>query len=230
MDAFAIQRRLKELGFDPGPIDGMIGRLTTAAVAKFQAERKLPIQHPGSIGPITLGALFPDAPAQVPLLVQCPWIDLALSKKGLHEKRNNAELRAFLKSDGHTLGDPAQLPWCGDFIETCLAVTLPNEPLPTNPYLARNWAKWAQSTPPCFGAVGSFWRGSPQSISGHVGFIVGKGPGLLYVLGGNQSDMISIAPISNGRLISARWPSTVSLPATIRLPEMSGGQLSLNEA
>jgi peptidoglycan hydrolase-like protein with peptidoglycan-binding domain len=33
-----LQSRLKELGFEPGNIDGMFGRLTAAAVAAFQKD------------------------------------------------------------------------------------------------------------------------------------------------------------------------------------------------
>lgn len=32
-----VQQRLRNLGFDPGPIDGQMGPLTSEAIAKFQA-------------------------------------------------------------------------------------------------------------------------------------------------------------------------------------------------
>ncbi|BCH23502.1 hypothetical protein [Mesorhizobium sp. L-8-3] len=44
-----------------------------------------------------------------------PWIAIARAKIGQHEKIYNKKLRDWLKSDGHALGDPAKLPWCGDF-------------------------------------------------------------------------------------------------------------------
>ena len=34
-----LQARLKELGFDPGDIDGIFGRSTTSAVTAFQRDR-----------------------------------------------------------------------------------------------------------------------------------------------------------------------------------------------
>ncbi|WP_265516495.1 peptidoglycan-binding domain-containing protein [Nitratireductor luteus] len=36
-----VQRRLADLGFDPGPIDGIYGRKTRAAVEAFRASRRL---------------------------------------------------------------------------------------------------------------------------------------------------------------------------------------------
>lgn len=52
-----IQRRLREKGFNPGPVDGDFGPTTHAAVVSFQASRRL-------VGPATaraLGARLPPA-------------------------------------------------------------------------------------------------------------------------------------------------------------------------
>ena len=55
---------------------------------------------------------------------------MAYGVLGLHETRHNADLKAFLRSDGGTLGDPAELPWCGDYVHTCLRLGLPAETFP----------------------------------------------------------------------------------------------------
>jgi hypothetical protein len=49
----ALQQRFIALGYDLGPswADGDAGRKTISAVTKFQADRKLDIQYPGTIGP-----------------------------------------------------------------------------------------------------------------------------------------------------------------------------------
>ncbi len=41
----SIQRALKDLGFDPGPIDGVVGAQTIAAFNAFQRERGLPVDR-----------------------------------------------------------------------------------------------------------------------------------------------------------------------------------------
>jgi uncharacterized protein (TIGR02594 family) len=233
-----VQTELKRLGFYDGEVDGDPGPLTTRAVKDFQKSRALIIQYPGTIGPKTLGALFDhtntkEAP-EPSVLVKTPWIDLALSKKGLHENINKTELVKFLKSDGRTLGDPTKLPWCGDLVETCIARALPNEPVPTNPYLARNWLKFGIPCDPQFGAVVVFWRGKKNGTSGHVGFLVGmglaSGKKVYYVLGGNQSNRISIAPLVASRALGTRWPRSIKLPLKPHLPQAKGGTISINEA
>lgn len=204
-----IQKRLAELGFDPGGIDGVRGRKTIAAVERFQKTHHLDVD--GIVGPETMRALFggtPAAAADGP--DAAPWMDIALAKKGMREKSDNAELRAFLKSGGGTVGDPASIPWCGDFVETCIAIALPREPLPTNPYAAINWATWGKACAPQYGAVLSFWRGSPNGWQGHVGFYAGEDATHFHVLGGNQSDAVTISRIAKTRLRAngCRWPET----------------------
>ena len=115
-------------------------------------------------------------------------------------------------------------PWCGDFVETCIRMALPDEPLlgalGTNPYWARNWLLFGQETKPVTGAVLIFERGS----GGHVGFAVGQDDTHFYVLGGNQSDAVSIARIAKSRLLGARWPAAYP-PRPQRLPTMKPGEL-----
>lgn len=227
-----IQQALADLGYDPGPVDGLPGPKTTAAIKAFQAHEGLAIKFPGTVGPKTITALFPtkkSIPEGSSKAVIPPWVEIALAKKGLRENQDHAELIKFLRSDGSSVGDPAKVPWCGDLVSTCIALALPHEPQPSNPYLARNWLRVGSPTDPTLGAIAVFWRGSINGTQGHVTFVVGKAVGALYCLGGNQGDAISIAKISTDRLLGCRWPSTFDrLP--LRLPEMSGGALSLNEA
>jgi peptidoglycan hydrolase-like protein with peptidoglycan-binding domain len=58
MNTREIQYRLKELGYEPGPIDGIFGRRTTSAVKAFQHEAGL--LSFGIVGAKTLAALALD--------------------------------------------------------------------------------------------------------------------------------------------------------------------------
>ncbi|MGP9819163.1 NlpC/P60 family protein [Salinarimonas sp. NSM] len=232
MDIARLQRALAAKGFDPGPVDGIMGRLTRAAVVAFQ--KSVGLQGLGVVGPKTRAALFGSGPAApfVQDLRTPPWYALAETKKGLHERRDNGILARFLRSDGPTLGDPARLPWCGDFVETCIAVTLPGERLPGNPYLARNWMRFGEPLgEPALGAVAVFWRGSRSGTSGHVGFYAGEDAGHVHVLGGNQSDAVTVARLGKDRLLGYRWPSTYPMPRTGTIARGPDGvPISLNEA
>jgi peptidoglycan hydrolase-like protein with peptidoglycan-binding domain len=73
-----------------------------------------------------------------------------------------------------------------------------------NPYWARNWLKFGEPVDMVLGAVCVFSRGS----GGHVGFVAGHDTTYLHVLGGNQSNRVSIAKLAKSRLLGLRWPST----------------------
>lgn len=58
------QRQLKEAGFDPGPLDGIIGESTRAALREFQQARGLP--QTGQLDEATRQQLMAQAPQQSP--------------------------------------------------------------------------------------------------------------------------------------------------------------------
>ena len=96
-----------------------------------------------------------------------------------------------------------------------------------NPYWARNCLLFGQDTKPVAGAVLIFASGS----GGHVSFAIGQDDTHFFVLGGNQSDAVTIARIAKSRLLGARWPATVP-PRLQRLPTMTPGDVptSTNDA
>ena len=198
-----IQNGLDKLGHTPGAIDGRWGVRTARALRQLIAANG----QPASLSP------------QGPL----PWITEAKSALGRNEARDRSWLMDWLKRDGRSLGDPAKNTWCGDFVETCIRMALPDEPLlgalGTNPYWARDWLLFRQEIKPVTGAALIFERGS----GGHVGFAVGQDDAHFFVLGGNQSDAVTIARITKSRLLGARWPATYP-PRPQRLPTMKAGE------
>lgn len=226
-----VQTRLEFHGFNPGAVDGAYGRRTRNALIAFQRENNL--SPNGNATAETVAKLrtsaLPNAAPKRELPEEFPWMGIGLRKKGLHENRDNTALREFLKSDGHALGDPAKLPWCGDFVETCLALALPEEALPINPYMARNWLKFGKESAPTYGAVLVFER--PGSAwSGHVCFYCAEDATHFHVLGGNQSDSISVTRIARNRLLDARMPLTGGPYRAIKRRVDASGDVSTNEA
>ena len=66
---------------------------------------------------------------------------------------------------------------------------------------------------------------------GHVGLYVGHDASAFHVLGGNQSDRVSITRLSRNRLVAVRRPAYRAQPANVRpIPLAASGSLSVNEA
>ena len=59
-DVRSAQQALKEKGFNPGPIDGVMGARTTAAVKEFQQKEKLTVS--GNLDAQTNARLMPSPP------------------------------------------------------------------------------------------------------------------------------------------------------------------------
>jgi uncharacterized protein (TIGR02594 family) len=222
IDIKAAQARLNELGFGPLVVDGLMGPRTGAAVTAFK--RSIGFKATAYLGQLTWEALM--APRSDNAI---PWMAEAIRMKGLHEGRDRAELMGWF--DRAVRINPAEIPWCGAFVATCVRMYQPALPLPDNALGARNWARAGVSVKPQLGAILVFWRGSPTGWSGHVGFYWGEDDDAFHVLGGNQSDAVTVTRIGRGRLLAARWPDP-DVRATgkvIRLTT-SGTPLSTNEA
>lgn len=226
-DVRLVQSRLRDLGFDPGPIDGIQGPLTDAAIVAFK--RSIGFMARPYVGPLTLAALFHKSE---PLrnVMEPEWVTYGKRVMGLHEVRDRTKLMAWLRSDGHALGDPSKLPWCGDFVETCIRLALPREPLPgalgQNPYWAKNWCLLGHALmAPAYGAVGV----TSRTGGNHVFFFVGEDDRSWYCLGGNQSNTVSIITKPKGTsFVCIRWPNTAPPPQ--QLPRLDGGQSGGSEA
>lgn len=235
MDIKGVQQALKNKGFDPGAIDGVWGRNTIAAVKLFQQANGLDVD--GVVGPQTARALtgngagFTSAGGSetaTPLV----WFEEARHLMGIHEDTGPGSNKVILDW-ATTLGidyKDDDIPWCGLFVAHCIGSTLPAEALPSNPLGARNWAKFGAACKPQLGAVLVFWRESLASGLGHVGFYNGEDDEAYQVLGGNQSDSVSIARVGKDRLLGARQPATVSPLTGGPVRRTTSGELSQNEA
>jgi uncharacterized protein (TIGR02594 family) len=229
MTVLTIQRRLKGAGFDPGPLDGVRGRLTVRAIKAFQAARGLAVD--GVVGPVTEAALSQVEASQEPAASGLVWLDEALRLRGTMEAKggDNPDIMDWADDlDIHFEGD--HVPWCGLFAAHCVAASLPEEPLTDAPLWARGWLEFGRAARPAPGAIMVFWRKSRTGALGHVGFYVGEDERSYHVLGGNQSDQVNVVKIAKDRFLAARWPLTAGIAPGGAVEGALEGAMSLNEA
>lgn len=161
------------------------------------------------------------------------WIDIARKYIGLKEvagPQNDPHILKWWKNIG-TSFDQDSVPWCGAFVGGVL-FEAGIKPV-AGGASARAWLKLpVKLDRPAVGSVVVFYRGSPQSGQGHVGFVVGRDrAGNLMVLGGNQGDAINIKPFSRSRVLGYRWPGNYPREERFTLPLInSDGRVSTNEA
>jgi len=160
------------------------------------------------------------------------WMPYARSLIGIKEvpgAGNNSTIMAWAKRLGaKVLGityAADSVPWCGLFtahvMDHCGVVP------PKIAVRASEWGTWGRKLlAPRLGCILTFTRAG----GGHVGFYVGEDATHLHVLGGNQSDAVSIARIAKSRLSEMRWPFGVPLPAAKNVYlSASGAPVTTNE-
>lgn len=96
-----------------------------------------------------------------------------------------------------------EVPWCSAFVNWCILQTGKTI---TKSALARSWLTWGQPSEVKLGGVVIFKRGK-SNVFGHVGFAVyhEKEFNRIHVLGGNQSDAITIQAYPESDLLDCRW-------------------------
>lgn len=153
-----------------------------------------------------------------------------LGQKEIKGPHHNPHILKWWKDIGAPFKDD-ETAWCGAFVGGVLSET-GIKPV-SGGAAARAWSKLpVKLDRPAYGCVVVFWRNSPSSGLGHVGFVVGVDKfGNLMVLGGNQGDAVTIKPFDKGRVVGYYWPGVYPYEDRFKLPVLnSDGKLSTNEA
>jgi len=109
-----------------------------------------------------------------------------------------------------------EVPWCAAFVGAMLARGRQPGSGKAN---ARSYETWGRRlNSPALGCVVVLSR-PPHAWQGHVGFYLGtdRARRLVQIIGGNQSDAVSIASFSLDRVLGYRWPAGEAL-----IPEWVG--------
>jgi len=133
--------------------------------------------------------------------------DLALRFMGVSEVQgvaSNPLILTMLKLDGDWPQDD-EVSWCSAFCNFIAWMLR----LPRSKKLnARSWLEVGYPVAPEWAVPGYdvavFWRESPESWKGHVGWFAGFEGEDVLVLGGNQKDQVSISRYPRERLLGIR--------------------------
>jgi uncharacterized protein (TIGR02594 family) len=134
------------------------------------------------------------------------WLHTAIKEIGQREipgPKHNVRILEYGKAVNLKVTTD-EIPWCANVMNWILMVNLLKR---TKSAMARSFLDWGINLDaPRYGCVVVFWRGSPSSSSGHVGFYLGMIGDWVIVLGGNQNNEFTASLYHNSRVLGYRWP------------------------
>lgn len=158
------------------------------------------------------------------------WLSVARLCLGIREvpgQANNPTIMQWAKDihapDWYNNDDQ---PWCAVFLNRLMmACQLPLSGTGFDLLRAKSFESWGiPLTIPAFGCVMTFSR--PEGA--HVGLYLGERADAYRILGGNQSNAVSLTWIAKDRLVAMRWPALH--PVTLgRIWLDATGAVSVNE-
>lgn len=155
------------------------------------------------------------------------WLEMAREEIGTKEApgtKNNPVVVQYYADSGNAGIKDDSVAWCAAFVGAMLRrCDMPS----TGTLTARDYLKYGTKLDtPKPGCIVIFTRGN-STWEGHVGFYVGETDKNIRVLGGNQSDSVSIASYPKSKWLGYRWPvePTVSALAEAGSSEIAEAQM-----
>ena len=137
---------------------------------------------------------------------QPDWLIWAWREFGVLEvagSNSNSRILDMFKAVGHASIADDDVAWCAAYVGACLERS---GRASTKSLQARSYLSWGDLIEaPCVGAIAVLSRG-PNPALGHVGFVMGETDAQIFLLGGNQSNSVSVAAFEKSRVLSYRWP------------------------
>jgi len=145
----------------------------------------------------------------MPDQTQPEWVTAGLKDLGFHETGDNRGIESFI-AQAHcgNIGDPWCAIWANAKLEQC---DIRGTRSPSSQSF-RHDSSFVKLEGPALGAIAVYWRESPESGLGHVGFYMGETATQILTLGGNESDAVRLQFEPRAKLRGYWWPKTLPLP------------------
>lgn len=138
------------------------------------------------------------------------WYNIAKKKIGTKEipgSKDNPEIVKMFADVGYPYIKDDETAWCAAFVGSVLKES-------GYPYMhklnARSYLDYGKKiTNPKEGAIAVLWRGKRDGWQGHVGFVSRWTDKYVWLVGGNQSNMVKEQRFSRNRVLAFRWPDEV---------------------
>jgi uncharacterized protein (TIGR02594 family) len=138
-----------------------------------------------------------------------PWVTAGIKDIGFHEAGNNQGIELFIaQAKCGKLGDP----WCAIWANAKLEQSGIRGTRNASSLSFRDDENFVKLDAPALGAIAVYWRNSPSSGFGHVGFYMGETPTQILTLGGNESDAVREQFEPRSKLFGYWWPRSAPLP------------------
>lgn len=129
----------------------------------------------------------------------------ALSRYGetaIPGAKSNPDIVAMFADTKHSEINDDDVPWCSAFLNSVMSrCGFPQ----TYSLAARSWlALGTVETIPQIGDVVVLWRNEKEGPFGHCGLFIKEDASHVWILGGNQDNMVSIKPFPLERLLGYR--------------------------
>ena len=201
-----VQIKLQELGLFHGTPRGNFGPVTEAAVRYFQKSNGLKVD--GIVGPNTWAKLFQGkAPGgEVPRTKDLPpWFLLALQDlhRGVKEIPGAEDNPYIVEAHGHTslAAKDDETPWCSSIV--CLWMEKSGI-RSTRSAAAASWRTWGRELehgiPGCVVVM-------TRTGGNHVGLYLGEDSQGVYMVGGNQDNMVCVRRYPWSLITNFRYPT-----------------------
>lgn len=127
-----------------------------------------------------------------------------LGEKEVKGKLANEKIVELFKDSGNPTVVSDEVPWCAAFVGACLArANKPN----TGSLVARDYLKYGTKLKgPKVNSIGIMRRGN-SSWEGHVGFVTQFDKDWVWMLGGNQSNSVSVQKFARSKFLGFVEPT-----------------------